>query len=283
MNLFYAATTITLGNGEIAPFWESPWLNGRKPKDIAPLIFDISSRKKWSVKQALQNNAWISKIKMDANLTTQHIREYIELWVALREVHLHEDTQDTIVWNLTTNGEYTSASAYKAQFFGAISSNMNKLVWKAWAPPKIKFFAWLAIQNRLWTADRLEKRGWDNCGLCPLCKQTGETATHLFSQCRYSRRLWGFIKDWVGTTCIRMEEWTVELHIEDWWTMMASKAKAMASVTMLASWLIWKERNARVFNNKSAPPTVLFDTFKNEARFWATAGAKHLSSFMPGE
>jgi hypothetical protein len=25
--------------------------------------------------------------------------------------------------------------------------------------PKIKFFAWLAIQNNLWTVDRLEKRG----------------------------------------------------------------------------------------------------------------------------
>jgi hypothetical protein len=36
---------------------------------------------------------------------------------------------------------------------------MNKMVSKIWAPPRIKFFAWLAIQNCLWTTDRLDKRG----------------------------------------------------------------------------------------------------------------------------
>jgi hypothetical protein len=36
MDLFYASTTITLGNGEKTPFWKAPWLNGLKPIDIAP-------------------------------------------------------------------------------------------------------------------------------------------------------------------------------------------------------------------------------------------------------
>jgi hypothetical protein len=39
MSILYAATTITIGNGKIAPFWDSPWLNGAKPKDITSLIF----------------------------------------------------------------------------------------------------------------------------------------------------------------------------------------------------------------------------------------------------
>ena len=80
-----------------------------------------------------------------------------------------------------------------------------------------------------------------------------------------------------------MDVWSADLTIEAWWTMMALKDKAMASVTMLISWTIWKERNARVFNNKSAPPTVLLDIIKSEARLWVTAGAKHLSVVMLGE
>jgi hypothetical protein len=64
---------ITIGNGKITPVWNSPWLNGRKAKYIAPLIHEASSRKKWKINQALHNNAWVSKIKMDTNLTVPHI------------------------------------------------------------------------------------------------------------------------------------------------------------------------------------------------------------------
>jgi hypothetical protein len=65
----------------------------------------------------------------------------------LHEVTLgqEDEEEDTITWNLTANGECTSASAYVAQFFDDASTLMNKMVRKMWGPPKIKFFAWLAI------------------------------------------------------------------------------------------------------------------------------------------
>ena len=114
---------------------------------------------------------------------------------------------------------------------------MNKVVWKASAPPKIKFFAWLAIQNRLWTADRLEKRGLTNCGLCPLCKQAQETAAHLFFQCRYSKRIWGMVKNWLGLHYLSFSDWTPGHGLGDWWISMSDSRtpnrKAMESITML--------------------------------------------------
>jgi hypothetical protein len=145
MGLFYACTTITLDNGKSSPFWDSTWLNGRMPKDIAPLVFEASTRKKWSVKQATYENVWIKKIEMDTNLTILHLREFVHLWVEINSVHLREEVGDSVSYNLTTNGEYTSSLAYLAQFFGSTSTCMNMTVWKAWAPPKIKIFAWLAI------------------------------------------------------------------------------------------------------------------------------------------
>jgi general stress protein 26 len=57
----------------------------------------------------------------------------------------------------------------------------------------------------------------------------------------------------------------------------------MASLTMLTSWTIWKERNARVFQNKSAPPTILLEITKNKMKLWVTAGAKNLSYVIVGE
>jgi hypothetical protein len=194
--------------------------------------------------------------------------------------------EDDIVWRLTANGEYTSKTAYEIQFLGSIASNMNKMVWKVWAPPKVKFFAWLATQNRIWTADRLQKRGWHNCDRCPLCKQTLETIDHLFIHCRFSIRLWDAISGWIGIPTIHPRQWT-GLSIFAWWKMMVGGTspdrKVISSLTLLVTWEIWNERNARVFRNKQAPLHVVLDRVKSEARLWVTAGARHLGNIMPGE
>ena len=51
---------------------------------------------------------------------------------------------------------------------------------------------------------------------------------------------------------------------------------ALASLTLLVSWTIWNERNARVYRHKSAPPPILLNTILEEAKLWVTAGAKKL-------
>jgi hypothetical protein len=38
MDIFYTATSITIGNGRKTPFWQAPWFDWRKPIEIAPLI-----------------------------------------------------------------------------------------------------------------------------------------------------------------------------------------------------------------------------------------------------
>ena len=158
---------------------------------------------------------------------------------------------------------------------------------EAWAPPKVKFFTWLAIQNRIWTADRLEKRGWPNCGLCALCRRGQESVDHLFYKCRFSIRLWGLVKDWLQLVSIDTSSWHLSGNIEEWWVGLSDTSipnrKAMASLTMLVAWSIWNERNARVFRQKSAPPTVLLTNIKKEATLWVAAGASKLGYLMMRE
>jgi hypothetical protein len=43
---------------------------------------------------------------------------------------------------------------------------------------------------------------------------------------------------------------------------------AMTSLTMLISSTVWRERDVREFQNKSAPSTILLEIIKTEATFW---------------
>jgi hypothetical protein len=57
-------------------------------------------------------------------------------------------------------------------------------------------------------------RGWDNCGLFPLCKQTKENKNHLFVYCRFSIRVWEILKNWLGIQGLNPRLWA-GLNIQD--------------------------------------------------------------------
>jgi hypothetical protein len=267
-NLFAAATKVTVGNGKKALFWEAAWLEGAWPKGIAPLIFDISKKKKSTVRDVLENNLWVPNGNIQGGITTQHIVEFTRLWKMLQDIHLEDDMDDSIKWKLTNDGCYSSSSAYKMQFLGLINSLMPSLVWKSWAPPKCKIFAWLIIQNRVWTADRLQRRGWQNCGRCKLCNQVQESVPHLLFKCRFTTRVWNNIKVWLGLHDVDTTAWPAMDNVKDWWTKAICKTgesrKAMTSPAMLISWEIWNERNARVFKNHYATTAMIVQKIKEE-------------------
>ena len=214
-DLFAAATTVTVGNGRTARFWNSSWPNGLRPRDIAPDIFVLSKKKNCSVQQALSNNTWISHIDISNGLTLDHVQQFAHLWEKVAQVTLAEDMEDSIIWKFTKDGSYSASSAYKAQFEGLTTSAMALSVWKVWAPPRCKFFAWLALQNRIWTSDRLLRRGWPNCGLCPLCKQSQESAAHLLFQCRFTLRVWNDILPWLGMHHITPSTWMTRASVRE--------------------------------------------------------------------
>lgn len=139
---------------------------------------------------------------------------------------------------------------------------MDALVWKNWDPPKDKLSAWLIIQNPDWTTDRLERRGWPNGRLCPLCRCEDETTRHLLFTCRYSIHIWGMIKDGLGIDDFNPSEWATFSDVQSWCEHLSlahgTRRKAMPSLIMFVSMAIWNECNARVFKQTSALPLIIF-------------------------
>jgi hypothetical protein len=95
------------------------------------------------------------------------------------------------------------------------------------------------------------------------------------------------VKSWIGIPSIHLHAWTDDLNLEGWWSKLLNEAsdnrKALSSIIMLVSWTIWKERNARIFNHRSAPTAVLLNIIKIEVKLWVAVGGKCLSFVTTGE
>jgi hypothetical protein len=79
------------------------------------------------------------------------------------------DKPDRVTWRLNSNAKYIAKSAYIMLFGGReVMSGVAEL-WTAGAPLKHKIHMWLALKNRLWTVDRLARRGLQHPPHCSLC------------------------------------------------------------------------------------------------------------------
>lgn len=86
----------------------------KKAERYQHIILAVSKRKKWVVRDALQDNAWVRKIKPSINLSITHIVEFVDLWICLEQFQLQPGIDDDISWKLEANKEYSAAYAYRA-------------------------------------------------------------------------------------------------------------------------------------------------------------------------
>jgi hypothetical protein len=170
-DLFHASTVVTMGNGNKALFWKSSWISRMAPRHIAPSLFRKTRHKNITVNRGLEDNRWISNIWPIQEGT--EIQELMALWEAISDVVRDVANEDQILWRWTANGEYSTRSAYQAQFNGSMSRIKIEAIWKAKAEPKCRFFAWTLLHEKILTANNLQKRGWDHNPICPLCHRSG--------------------------------------------------------------------------------------------------------------
>jgi hypothetical protein len=214
--LFNAVTAISIGDGRKTSFWHINWLNGETLRSSYPLLYKHSTRKKRSVREAVDNGKWISDIAH--NLNDSLLDDFFSLWSKIEalNLNLHDAEEDSITWSLESSGQFSTRSAYNVQFAGHTLSSFPVLIWDVWVPLKCKFFLWLLLQDKLWTAARLQRWGWENNYFCALCIRNLETAQHLFFECPCARAVWNLVADWCSCAQMNPAGWEDKEDIEDW-------------------------------------------------------------------
>lgn len=175
--------------------------------------------------------------------------------------------RDSPRWRLTESAAFSVGSAYRMFFLANAGFACAKPIWKSKATPRCKFFMWLVVHKRCQTTDNLQSRGWPNDPCCQLCHSKLEDCTHLFVHCRYTQLVWTRIKQWSGANfTIPSESYT---STEDWWIsarqqIPKTRRRVFDTITTLIHWRIWKERNARVFDQQASSVDKVFDAFRED-------------------
>ncbi|WVZ53275.1 LOW QUALITY PROTEIN: hypothetical protein U9M48_004243 [Paspalum notatum var. saurae] len=276
-DLFRACVDIVVGNGESVLFWTDNWLEGLAKEVLAPNLFATVPARFLcrTVANGLHNRSWINDIKPP--LSVDAVAEYVDIWERVQNYAL-SNQPDKFLWRFTTDHHYSSASTYRACFFGSTSFPGARILWKTRAPPKVKYFAWLAIQDRCWTAERYRRHGLQDTDACALCDQDIESMDDLLVGCCFTREVWFRIFAVLNWSRIVPSG---QISFIDRWLqsrkdLPKSIKRGFDSLTLLVTWTVWKERNERVFRHRARMPGVVVDKIKEEALRWVLAGVSSL-------
>ena len=121
-----------------------------------------------------------------------------ELQNQLQDIPYDDDAIDK--WVPILGNTYTSRRFYFEVFKYIDAHPVFKVIYKSRCTPRVKFFAWLILVDRLNTKSMLRRRYLDvqDDAICVMCDSgEEETSDHLFFGCEFAKECWATIHiDW---------------------------------------------------------------------------------------
>jgi len=148
------------------------------------------------------------------------------------------------------------------------------LAWHKQVPQKVSIVAWRLLQDRLPTKINLQRRGIAQVTDTRCVSGCGkeETTSHLFLHCHVFGAIWQHIRSWIGVSGADTDN--VTDHIQQF-IHYSGYTKACRSflqlLWLMCVWLVWNERNSRLFNDTETSIDQLLDKAKYHSLWWLKA------------
>ena len=142
------------------------------------------------------------------------------------------------------NQLYSSSRYYNLVFQHFPVSPIFKRLWQSKCTPRLKFFAWLLLVDRLNTRNMLLRRHYNvhPNSWCVLCStQEVEDLNHLFFTCPFALSCWNKLSI----------QWDVSLSIQERVLHMIGSTglPCIMEIFVFTVWEIWNIRNSKIFDN----------------------------------
>ncbi|XP_071686502.1 uncharacterized protein [Rutidosis leptorrhynchoides] len=273
----------SIGDGKNTSLWDDIWVGNASFKDRFKRLhwleidkdINISSKFEEFKGDGLDNWAYPSMGRTNSELN--------ELRDTVRNLQLNEGKKDCWSWNLNSKGIYTvkdcSVLVDKVilpRAVNSIESLRNGLV-----PKKVEVFIWRARLGRIPVKFELDKRGIDlNSVRCPICDGDIETVEHILFSCQVAKDIWAKVLKWWGynSAIFGFEDifnGTFGCVAQD------HKKNQWQAVCWVVCYILWKNRNAKVFKNKLETVPSLFSEVQVLSYDWISRRCKgHIMDWL---
>ncbi|XP_057452847.1 uncharacterized protein LOC130744703 [Lotus japonicus] len=167
---------------------------------------------------------------------------------------LQDGRPDRWLWEPGEEGAYSVNSAYSFLQVSdlGVSDIDFQSIWSAFAPSKVKAFAWCMLLNRIPTKANLRRRGVipaEGDVLCPFCNRIEECCDHLFCTCSRSFDVWNAVYRWLGFETVLPA--SSESLFSQFSFVGRNKKQRLAEITvwMASCWSLWITRNSVIFKD----------------------------------
>ncbi|XP_024633495.1 uncharacterized protein [Medicago truncatula] len=186
------------------------------------------------------------------------------------------DVSDRWQWRPDTVSGYIVRGAYHilAEQVQHIGDGIGELVWHKHVPLKVSILAWQLLRDRLPTKNNLLRRGiiHPTTKYCVTGCGNDETTPHLFFHCNTLGALWQHIRHWLGV--YGADPYSVNDHFLQFTYALGSSRTRRSFLQLLwlvGVWILWTERNNRLFNNVQNSAVQLLEKVKFNSLWWLKA------------
>lgn len=179
---------------------------------------------------------------------------------------VRDSVEDSLRWTASSSGLFSVASIWRWKVEDRDSAfRISELVWGNVAPPKVKFFCWLAWLGRIKTFVFMQRIGVlnDNASiLCLFCRNDAESLNHILLHCPKIWLLWSGMIEWWDL------RWAIPRSVAEvlqWWDgvrMKKRERKIWKVVPLILMWFVWTMINEVMFNGKHLVVDELLELIK---------------------
>jgi hypothetical protein len=238
-----------VGDGSKTRFWTDIWCGTCSLQDGFPELFRIARNKEALVRDHIryQNGSVFWDLNFTRNAQDWELKAVSSFLELLYSSSAKGHGEDRMCWRGSSKDGFLVKNYYKILLPTAGLLVPWKRISKTGAPPRVAFFVWAVALGRILTTDNLRRRHVIVLDWCCMCKESGESISHLLMHCSAAREVWLFIFNifviqWVmpGGVLDLLSCWGDSCHsvrIQKLWDM----------VPLCMFWCLWWERNARSF------------------------------------